>query len=171
MASCASSDCPQLFQPRKSGGYPQLYCSVQCKRREQSRKRCVEDRDSVRLANRKSYWKHHDKNLERSRGKDHRQNRYSNPRYRQLSRFTQQRYYARKRANSPRGLPRITLLEWEALKRINNFKCWYCGCIPEKLTQDHVIPVSKGGDDSFENIVPACRTCNKRKSARLDFPL
>jgi 5-methylcytosine-specific restriction endonuclease McrA len=34
------------------------------------------------------------------------------------------------------------------------------------LTQDHVTAVSRGGEHSADNVVPACRSCNSRKSNR-----
>ena len=46
-------------------------------------------------------------------------------------------------------------------KRDGN-KCQYCGAT-KRLTIDHVIPKSKGGDDSWENLVVACSTCNTKK--------
>jgi 5-methylcytosine-specific restriction endonuclease McrA len=45
--------------------------------------------------------------------------------------------------------------------------CAYCGAGPsQKLTMDHVVPRSRGGASSWENIVTACATCNRRKSDR-----
>ena len=43
--------------------------------------------------------------------------------------------------------------------------CLYCGdTLPANLlTRDHVIPVSAGGQDTWENVVSACRGCNHRK--------
>jgi 5-methylcytosine-specific restriction endonuclease McrA len=42
----------------------------------------------------------------------------------------------------------------------------YCGS-RSNLTVDHVIPRSKGGSSSWENIVAACAPCNRRKGDRL----
>mgnify|MGYP003702099587 FL=1 len=46
----------------------------------------------------------------------------------------------------------------------DNYTCVYCGeDEPRAMTIDHVIPKSKGGEDSFENCVTACRPCNAEK--------
>lgn len=44
-------------------------------------------------------------------------------------------------------------------------RCQYCGCRAETL--DHVVPRSRGGDHTWENVVAACRTCNVAKADRL----
>ena len=44
-------------------------------------------------------------------------------------------------------------------------RCQYCGSAAENL--DHVIPRSKGGPHTWENVVAACRRCNTRKEDRL----
>jgi 5-methylcytosine-specific restriction endonuclease McrA len=44
-------------------------------------------------------------------------------------------------------------------------RCQYCGAPAENL--DHVIPRSKGGPHTWENVVAACRRCNTRKEDRL----
>lgn len=41
--------------------------------------------------------------------------------------------------------------------------CAYCGTF-EQLTLDHVVCIDQGGEDSIENIVPACSRCNCSKS-------
>lgn len=38
----------------------------------------------------------------------------------------------------------------------------YCGC-KKDLTLDHVVPVSKGGKNTWENLVTACMVCNQKK--------
>jgi HNH endonuclease len=47
--------------------------------------------------------------------------------------------------------------------------CLYCGdyLYDCELTRDHVVPVSRGGADTWENVVTACRICNHRKADRL----
>ena len=47
----------------------------------------------------------------------------------------------------------------------DSFTCQYCGW-GEDLTFDHVIPRSRGGRTSWENIVTACAPCNLRKGGR-----
>ncbi len=46
--------------------------------------------------------------------------------------------------------------------------CAYCADLfaSAKLTRDHIKPFSKGGLDSWMNVVTACRACNERKSDR-----
>jgi 5-methylcytosine-specific restriction endonuclease McrA len=43
--------------------------------------------------------------------------------------------------------------------------CRYCGSL-DRLTLDHVLPVSRGGEDTRENLVVACKSCNSRKKDR-----
>lgn len=45
--------------------------------------------------------------------------------------------------------------------------CFACGTT-EKLTVDHIRPVSRGGSDARENLQPLCRPCNSRKGKRWD---
>jgi 5-methylcytosine-specific restriction endonuclease McrA len=46
--------------------------------------------------------------------------------------------------------------------------CQYCGAQPGRahLTVDHVVPRSRGGETTWENVVTACRDCNHRKGGR-----
>lgn len=44
--------------------------------------------------------------------------------------------------------------------------CQYCRYKGEQLTLDHVIPRSRGGGDSWENLVTACVRCNVKKGNR-----
>lgn len=56
-------------------------------------------------------------------------------------------------------------LSRENVYRRDNFECVYCGDNNRKfLTLDHVVPQSKGGKDTWDNLVTACRRCNSEKS-------
>lgn len=44
--------------------------------------------------------------------------------------------------------------------------CFYCCNYAPKLNRDHIIPVSKGGKNSADNIVMACYLCNTHKGNR-----
>ena len=48
----------------------------------------------------------------------------------------------------------------------DSWTCQYCGS-RSNLTVDHVIPRSKGGESSWENIVASCAPCNRRKGNAL----
>ena len=61
-----------------------------------------------------------------------------------------------------------TLGEWETLKAQYNWTCYFCEkCEPEiTLTEDHIIPLSRGGTDNIENIQPLCVSCNSKKGTK-----
>jgi hypothetical protein len=54
------------------------------------------------------------------------------------------------------------------LKVRDGYVCQYCGetFSPNRLTVEHVVPESKGGQSSWENTVAACKPCNNRKANR-----
>jgi len=55
------------------------------------------------------------------------------------------------------------------LFRRDKNQCLYCGnkFSTERLSRDHVIPKSRGGQDRWENLVTACKRCNQRKGDSL----
>lgn len=48
----------------------------------------------------------------------------------------------------------------------DGWACQYCGA-RTNLTVDHVVPRSKGGSSTWDNIVASCAPCNRRKGDRL----
>jgi 5-methylcytosine-specific restriction endonuclease McrA len=61
--------------------------------------------------------------------------------------------------------PRARLSRKEVFIR-DNYTCQYCGIRTRDLTLDHVVPRSKGGPHTWENLVSACRHCNHRKGGK-----
>jgi 5-methylcytosine-specific restriction endonuclease McrA len=49
------------------------------------------------------------------------------------------------------------------------YTCQYCGAQPSchELTVDHVVPRSRGGATTWENVVAACAPCNHKKGNRI----
>jgi len=58
--------------------------------------------------------------------------------------------------------------EWDEVKAAFNNTCPAClkGAPQITLTEDHIVPLSKGGSDDISNIQPLCRSCNTRKYNR-----
>lgn len=52
--------------------------------------------------------------------------------------------------------------EWRALRESLGDRCAYCGST-QRLTIDHVVPLVRGGSNSIDNLIVACRSCNSRK--------
>jgi len=63
----------------------------------------------------------------------------------------------RKKAN---GLFLVTLKEQ---RKLYSQPCFYCGS-NESIQLDHVVPLSRGGNHSIGNLVPACASCNNQKN-------
>ena len=72
-----------------------------------------------------------------------------------------------------------TLTEWKELKRTHGYRCVDCHISEEELklkwkntnftmlTRDHIIPITKGGTDNINNIIPRCVSCNSRKKDKI----
>ena len=71
-----------------------------------------------------------------------------------------ERYLAKKNVGGSH-----TLGDWQTLKAQYNWTC--PACLKKEpnivLTEDHIIPISRGGSDNIENIQPLCRSCNSSK--------
>ena len=70
---------------------------------------------------------------------------------------------SQKRRALEQSLPAtLTLEQWETIKGDFDNKCAYCGQ-QLKLTYEHFIPLSKGGEYTQNNIIPVCLSCNSSK--------
>lgn len=68
-----------------------------------------------------------------------------------------------KRKKSAKG--DFTWNDWELLKSKFNNRCLCCRKTT-KLTQDHIVPLSKGGTNYISNIQPLCLRCNVKKMCK-----
>lgn len=70
----------------------------------------------------------------------------------------------------------LTFVQWEQIKNHFDNECAYCGMKEEEhlekwneqLHQEHFIALSKGGEYTHNNIIPACKSCNSSKNNK-DF--
>ena len=57
---------------------------------------------------------------------------------------------------------------WQLMRQVvferDGWQCVYCGMRSGTLTCDHVIPVSRGGGSTLDNLVTACLACNLEKA-------
>ena len=89
----------------------------------------------------------------------------SRRRYRQehpeIDRSSQQR---RRSCKNGATVNDFTHAQWVVMQEHYEHRCVYCGKRRRgKLTQDHITPISKGGNHTVSNIVPACQSCNSKK--------
>ncbi len=79
---------------------------------------------------------------------------------------------ARRRAKTSQATGCYTQVEWRVLKKRYGFRCLCCDKPEneEPLTADHIVPLSKGGRNSIDNIQPLCLSCNSKKGVQaIDF--
>lgn len=70
---------------------------------------------------------------------------------------------AQRRRARKRAVPsNFTAADWSACLEWFGQSCAYCGTDGE-LSRDHIVPITGGGGDVPENIIPACGSCNSRK--------
>lgn len=207
---CHLIDCSVDFEPNPRGGHPQIFCSTRCKNLHHGRLRQIRTPISVRIAISKSYYKHHERNKQRSREKYYRNIEKERARSRayQLSHTYEANVRGRRYARSDKGLAyrnrldvrkrsreairqwykkhpektteyrhkrraarysvpcTLTIEQWQILLEVWYHRCAYCERGNIKLTQDHVVPISRGGAHAMSNVVPACSLCNSKKGTK-----
>ena len=72
------------------------------------------------------------------------------------------------KALAAKGFNQVPPLNNRELFRRDRHMCAYCGGEFSyfRLTRDHITPLSRGGRDTWMNVVTACRACNQRKGSR-----
>jgi 5-methylcytosine-specific restriction endonuclease McrA len=85
--------------------------------------------------------------------------------WRKLNPFKALEYKQNRRSREEFDGGSITAEEWESVLDRYGHHCLYPGCVETKVTMDHVIPLSKGGRHSIDNVQPLCKRHNSRKNA------
>jgi 5-methylcytosine-specific restriction endonuclease McrA len=71
-----------------------------------------------------------------------------------------------KRKSNMKNLPcDLTAQEWEEIKKSQNYRCALCGKT-KSLARDHIIPLSRGGAFTKDNIQGLCKSCNSIKHTK-----
>lgn len=78
------------------------------------------------------------------------------------SRAAVARYARRRSSRMARADNDLTAEQWGALRAAWS-GCAYCGAQDVPLQKDCVLPLSRGGRYTLDNVVPACRSCNASK--------
>lgn len=161
-------------------GRTQKYCTYECGDSLRSRNYRLRHPDRIRerlkanwienkpkLQDRYRVWASQNKDYLREYNRKYRADRieyfraysrewYRDNKFRVLSYQSNRKYI---KSLTPTGLI-LTETEWDSLVLVYEGKCSYCHCNPPKLTQDHIVPLSKGGTHTMDNVVPACIRCN-----------
>lgn len=161
--------CEFCGQPFEKTAWNKRYCSKLCSSRTPNRRAKQAEGRALNRERQRSYAKRHyaaNRDEYAARTKNW---RAANPeRAREVARNGRTRRYrsdpaadlARQHARRAATVGTFTGAEWRSIPF--NDICSYCGKTGE-MTIDHVVPISAGGTNSTENIVPACGRCNSSK--------
>ena len=130
------------------------YFAVHKRTKSGLRARCKECNRQYRLENKERIKKYREENKERMAeyGRKHREENRG-----------LYRSYTQRRTSLKRSLPStLTINQWQHVQSYFNHGCAYCGSATT-LEQDHFWPLSRGGEYTATNIIPACRSCNSSK--------
>jgi 5-methylcytosine-specific restriction endonuclease McrA len=121
-------------------------------------KRMATKPDEIRAGRRKS-----ERKRRTERPKEYRAKQQA---YRATHREQYQLTEARRRAAKANAeINDLTTTQWREIKAAFRYRCVYCGKKPRVLTLDHITPLSKKGNHTVANVIPACRSCNSSKNA------
>lgn len=134
------------------------YCGGEEKFNELNKAKYHKDVEASRKYNRLKYQRNKEKARER-------QKKYATS---EQGRNIKRIIYQRRRNRELSLYNNFEPKNWEDCKdyfrnKNGNTTCAYCGKETDKVTMEHFIPVSKGGELSHNNILPVCKSCNSSK--------
>ena len=140
-----------------------------------------QDREKVRASSRATYYKNPQKRIDNSSNwaKTHPEQRLIiEANYRANHREETQARSADWNSRNPERRARyklerrarienngVYLILDKELAKLYSSPCFYCDA-SERIEADHIIPISKGGQHSVGNLIPACRSCNAEKGQK-----
>lgn len=77
----------------------------------------------------------------------------------------------RRRTAARRGAKVIEKVDRQKVFERDHYRCYICGSDDGPLTVDHIIPITRGGTESYQNSAACCRRCNSRKKDKLPSEL
>ena len=158
---CKACKCAKVAEYRQKNPEKVRAAKLAWKKTPQGKKTDKEwrDRNNERLneRNRENY----------ALNKDHKKEvadawRQRNPE-KEKARYTRANVKKRQRIDAM-SVHDLTAEQWHEILVTYKFRCIYCGQKSKNLEQDHLTPLSKGGNHTAQNIVPACRSCNAKKN-------
>lgn len=123
----------------------------------------IEDNPKYIIKYRRNYYKENKKRIKKIRRKYYKKN------YFKFRKHTNKRRLRKRDIKSD-----LTNNQWDETLKYFNYSCAYCGMSKEQsqikyneaLNQDHIVPLSEGGEFTKYNIIPACKGCNSSKHAK-----
>lgn len=121
--------------------------------RDWARRRLKEDPERVRANNRRYY---HNR-------PDHTAAREASKRWQKEHPEAGVARAQRRRARKLAAGGNLSSSEWRDILAAADGCCFYCGEHVDKLEQEHMTPLARGGRHDKENVVAACGPCNRKK--------
>jgi hypothetical protein len=162
----AELSCVRCGNPRKNprcskcntclAEYKRNWRKLNPERHKQTYRAWVEkNKDKIKIYSRTNYLRHKERFIKYAK-----QWAKNNPSKRsRYMIFQNARRRSRVKANGGAG---FSAKQWKTLKERFGGICAYCQKSPIESV-DHFIPISKGGQDDYRNIVPSCKLCNSTK--------
>lgn len=123
------------------------------KQRAKMKARFAKNREQVKRDAREYYWR----NVENLKVK---KKAYAKSEHGQIVRRNLEN---KRRARKAQNGGTMTVAEWKQILEACSSKCYWCQREYKRLTQDHVVPISRGGRHEASNVVPSCKSCNSSK--------